>query len=383
MKVLLASSSSGSRGGGELYLVYLGRALAARGHTVALWTSVHDRMDELAGSFSRIGEVHRSIYVNTYDRLGRSLASFFDRRSADRAAAEWRRIAPDILHVNKQNLEDGLDLLRAARLSGLPSLTTIHLTQNARYLRAKLAGVRDWVARSALAAYPGTIVTVLEDRRRDLAAFLGDAPRFRTVPNGVPLFDLSRRAEERARRRHELGIDETALLAIAVGRMVPQKRPLVFLELAEQLYREQPETRFVWIGDGNLAQEWDRWVLDHRLAHIVQRMPWQSDVASYLLAADVFLHVAEFEGLPLAVLEALSAGLPCAITENLRTEMPFLNESNSICVSDDGMWIRTLQDRQNLGALGTAARRLAEERFSFDTMAAGYEALYRETLGLA
>jgi hypothetical protein len=32
MKILLASSSSGSRGGGELYLIYLGRALAQRGH---------------------------------------------------------------------------------------------------------------------------------------------------------------------------------------------------------------------------------------------------------------------------------------------------------------------------------------------------------------
>ena len=37
MKILLASSSSGSRGGGELYLVYLGRALAQRGHAAGVY----------------------------------------------------------------------------------------------------------------------------------------------------------------------------------------------------------------------------------------------------------------------------------------------------------------------------------------------------------
>ena len=60
MKILLASSSSGSRGGGELYLVYLGRALAHRGHAVTLWASTNPRMDELANTFSGFGQVLRS-----------------------------------------------------------------------------------------------------------------------------------------------------------------------------------------------------------------------------------------------------------------------------------------------------------------------------------
>ena len=63
MKVLLASSSSGSRGGGELYLVYLGRALAHRGHAVTLWASTNPRMDELANTFSGFGQVLRSGYI--------------------------------------------------------------------------------------------------------------------------------------------------------------------------------------------------------------------------------------------------------------------------------------------------------------------------------
>lgn len=193
MKVLLASSSSGSRGGGELYLVYLGQALAQRGHVVTLWASSNSRMDELARTFSRFGEVLRSDYENTYDQRGRSIESYLNFGASQRVASVWRKAAPDFIHVNKQNLEDGLDLLRAARLSGIPNLCTIHLTQSARYLKAKFSAPRDFVSRRALREYPGLLVTVLENRRCDLADFLGEAPRIRVIPNGVPLF-ISRSA---------------------------------------------------------------------------------------------------------------------------------------------------------------------------------------------
>src|SRR5687768_6259585 len=125
MKILLASSSSGSRGGGELYLLYLGRALAARGHQVTLWASTHPRMDELCIMFSDIGPVTRSAYRNTYDYRGRSITAAWNFAASARIASEWKALAPDVIHLNKQNLEDGLDLLRAARRAKLPHLTTI------------------------------------------------------------------------------------------------------------------------------------------------------------------------------------------------------------------------------------------------------------------
>ena len=380
MKILLASSSSGSRGGGELYLVYLGRALAHRGHAVTLWASTNPRMDELANTFSGFGQVLRSDYTNTYDQRGRSLTSYLNLGAAHAVAAVWRAAEPDFIHVNKQNLEDGLDLLRAAHLTGRPSLCTLHLTQSARYLRAKLAAPRDFVSRRALRAYPGLLVTVLENRQRDLTAFLGPSPRIRMIPNGVPLFDLTRRGAVRLAQRTELGFSPTDQLIIAVGRMVPQKRPLVFLEKAREILRVLPDAKFLWVGDGVLSTAWDAEVAAKGLGQKIRRLPWHHDVQSLLLSVDVFLHVAEFEGLPLAILEAMSAALPCAITANLLGEMPFMNPGNSIAIGADDAWLAPFRDPAALRALGAAARQLAEEHFSFVKMAESYEALYRETL---
>ena len=380
MKILLVSTSSGSRGGGELCLLYLGRALRERGHRVTLWVSSHPCMDELAVRFAELGEVVRADYTNTYDRRGRSIASYCDSATASRAAAQWRELAPDVIHLNKQNLEDGLDLVEAARRCALPALAMIHITQNATYLRAQFAAVRDFIARRALRRFPGVLVTTPESRRRDLAAFLGDAARVRVVANGVPIPDPASREASREAVRGELGLSPDHLLCLAVGRMVPQKRPLLFLEIAEQIHAQIPTARFHWVGDGPLAARWDEWVVAHQLGEVIQRLPWRNDVPRLLTAGDVFLHVAEFEGLAFAILEAIAACLPCAITSNLLAEMAFLNESNSIAIKPDATWIAQLRDRDRLRRIGKAAGQLAAEQFSFARMAAEYEVLYHESI---
>jgi glycosyltransferase involved in cell wall biosynthesis len=268
--------------------------------------------------------------------------------------------------------------LQAAQCSGCANLATVHLTQSARYLRARFAAPRDWVARRALKHYRGLLVAVLEKRRTELAEFLEDPTRVRAIPNGVPLLDLSRRDEARKRRSSDFGISPEQLLFIAVGRLVPQKRPLTFLATAQRVLQVLPQARFLWVGDGPLAPEWDVQIARTGLGESVQRLDWQKDVPSLLLAADVFLHVAEYEGLPLAILEAMSAALPCAISENLLAEMPFLDSRSAVGVNDGTEWIDPLRDATSRANLGAAGRQLAEEEFSFGTMAARYEALYEE-----
>ncbi len=377
MKILLASSSSGSRGGGELFLIYLGQALARRGHEMLLWASSHPKMDEIARRFAAFGEVHRAAYINTYDRRTRSLGAVLDRGAAARAAAEWLRLKPDVVHLNKQNIEDGLDLLRAARAVPGPGVCTIHITQNAGYLGARTAALRDAIARRALHAYRGALVAVSDPRKADLERFLHDSgAQVFSIPNGVPI-PPPLPQPERDRLRTELGLAPGDLGILAVARLVPQKRPLLFLEIAHQVLATVPEARFFWIGDGALAMEWDRRAAQLGIEDRVQRLGWREDVAALLGAGDLLLHTAEYEGLPLAILEAMAAGLPCAVSEGLYREMPFLDSGNSICLTDNAALVSVLRNREELARRAHAARALAAARFSTDAMAAAYEALYQ------
>src|SRR5204863_9687622 len=118
----------------------------------------------------------------------------------------WSRLQPDFIHINKQNLEDGLDLLRAANSLAIPSISTIHITQTARFLGARAGWFRDWVARRSLRSYKGAYVAVQETRRRELSEFLRNGHETRTIFNGVPMPASKGLKDLRDRKRVELGI---------------------------------------------------------------------------------------------------------------------------------------------------------------------------------
>jgi len=195
----------------------------------------------------------------------------------------------------------------------------------------------------------------------------------------VPIPEAAAQAAWRTEVRAEFHYAESDLLFVAVGRMVPQKRPLLFLEIAERIHQRLPEARFLWVGDGGLSKEWDAWVAERQLGAVIRRLPWQTSVPSFLSAADIFMHVADFEGLAFAILEALASGLPCAITPNLLGEMSFLNAENCIAIGPDDAWMDALRDPARRKRIGQAARDLAETQFSYARMAADYEALYEES----
>src|SRR5688572_24291224 len=122
LRVLLVSSSSGSQGGGELYLGGLAEGLSALGHEVESLLAAHPRMDARSVRLAHSGRVHRVDFPNTYDRRTRAVGAALARRTIARLAGVFQDLRPDVLHLNKQNLEDGLDLLLAAGRTDLPTV---------------------------------------------------------------------------------------------------------------------------------------------------------------------------------------------------------------------------------------------------------------------
>jgi glycosyltransferase involved in cell wall biosynthesis len=352
--------------------------LADRGHEVLMWMPEHERMDELARKCESFVHVIRSHYRNTYDYTARSISMCCNWKVSRRLADEWTSLRPDVIHLNKQNLEDGLDLLRATRACKVPSVCTIHLTQTAGYVGARVAWLRDWIARNALSNYRGVFVAVQETRRLALHAFLAGRVPVRTIFNGVPLLDRDGSIEVREAKRTELGLSRGDFLVLGVGRLEKQKRPFVFIRIARELHKHFPRARFLWVGDGKLAAEWKNKIATEGLEGIVSCAGWQSDVLPFLLAGDLLLHVAEFEGLPLALIEAMAAGLPCAATGNIVAEMPFLNNKNTLLADNVRELAFKLENKMVLAEHAAAGHRLFQEKFSLNTTVAAYEQLYRE-----
>jgi len=380
MKILLVSSGSGSRGGGEIFLKYLAEGLTERRHQVLMWLPSHPRMDELAVRCARFAHIIRADYRNTYDYWARSVSTCFNWGVSHRVAGAWKALRPDVIHINKQNLEDGLDLLRAARCCGVPSVCTIHLTHTASYLRAKAAWLRDQIARWQLSRYSGVLVAVQDGRCRVLRELLAGRAYTKTILNGVPRVDAVALHALRKAKRKELGLADSDFVVLGLGRLVEQKQPFLFLRMAKELYKQCPRAKFLWVGDGVLAKQWERAVAREKLDGVVSCAGWQGDVLPFLFAGDLLLHVAKFEGLPLALIEAMAAGLPCAVTRDFSSEIPFFNEENILFVDDVQDLVEKIGNPLVLRSVAGAGRRLVEEKLSVHNMARSYEQLYLDVI---
>jgi glycosyltransferase involved in cell wall biosynthesis len=383
-RVLLVSSSSGSNGGGELYLEGLAEGLTALGHPVEALLAAHQRMDPLANRLERFGRVHRAEFPNTYDRRTRAIGSVLARATIARLTRLLSDIRPDVLHVNKQNLEDGLDLLLAARRSGLPVVCTVHVTRGMAGLGSMFGGVRDWVARYTLRRAGCEYIAVAEAARRPLAELLGARPggRAHTVWNGIGPAP----AADRAALRAEWGCRPGDVVLGSVARIEEQKDPLFALELLAHL---PAHVRFVWVGDGRLRGAFEERVRELGLKDRVHLDGWRTDARRRMSGFDVFVLPSRYEGFPFAVLEAMAAGLPCVASDVDGTREALTDgETGWLCAPRaTGDWLNKLNelvsDPAARARMGSAAQARVEESFSLGAMARGTAAVYEVAISRA
>lgn len=129
--------------------------------------------------------------------------------------------------------------------------------------------------------------------------------------------DAGQRRALRDELLNELGFSASSRVLIYVGRWDSQKDPLRLLRAFHALFAEGRDIVLVVVGDGALRGELESFVRDHGLDRriaLVGPKP-HPRVADWLRAADLFVLSSAYEGMPMAVLEALGSGLPVATTD--------------------------------------------------------------------
>lgn len=379
VRVALVSSSSGSRGGGELYLCGLAMGLVKLGVEVCSVLANHPRMDELERSLIPFGPVHRILYRNTYDRPLRSVGAVIARREILRLSQELARLPVDVLHLNKQNLEDGLDLLIAAEKSAIPVVTTIHVTRTMQGLKSLGGSVRDLISRRVLKRTSAPVIAIAQSGAHDLAALQLPLRRVNLVWNGVPPAPAANR--ERIRAAWKCRAEDIVLGCVA--RIEAQKNPLFFPYL---LARLPQHVRLVWIGDGSLRGPMEEAVQAAEVADRVLIAGWRQDARSLMAGFDVFVLPSLYEGFPLAILEAMAAGLPCVVSDvDGVAEAVEQGQTGFLCpVNDESAWLTTLQGclerPQLLSELGRCGRERYLARFSVEAMARNTLSVYHRLI---
>jgi len=335
-----------SVGGAERVVATLAEALGARGVAVAV----------AAGRPRRGAEVRVPDYEMAHvARRPRQLLAAV--RDARRAVADFR---PDVVHAHNPTMA----VVAAAARRGRPALVTVHGVGDGDLRRA--AVLLRVLRIPVVACGPGVAASLRQHGVR-----VHD-----TVVNGVA---AAPPAADRDALMRELGLDPRWRLVVCAGRLQPVKNPQMLVRAMAAV----PGAALLLVGGGPLHGELQALAARLGVADRVVLCGERADARAVIGAADAVALGSHSEGLPLAALEALSAGRPLVATSVRGIRELVENGRNSLLVAPDddramaAALCRVLSDPALAQRLGAAGAELAA-RHTVDRMVSDYLRLYAE-----
>lgn len=162
---------------------------------------------------------------------------------------------------------------------------------------------------------------------------------FTVLPNGImtDVFALHDPAA-RAALRAELGVQEGEILFGHVGRFCEQKNHAGLLRIFAGVSRRMPNARLVLIGTGELVDSTRALAQELNLSDRVIFAGVRKDMAALYHAMDVFLLPSLFEGLPVVLVEAQAAGLPCFVADTVDPGAAFAGNIHYLPLQNEAAW---------------------------------------------
>jgi L-malate glycosyltransferase len=298
--------------------------------------------------------------------------------AARRVADHLRRCRVDLLHCHLP-IAGAVGRI-AGRLAGVPVVYTEHLTQDNYHPLTKWVNRATWPWQACVVAVSGEVAASIRKHIRSRVPL-------RTVLNGVAVDRFQRSAADGGEVRRRYGIPDDAPVVGSVAVFREQKRLGDWIEAAALVRQQHPSLRCLLVGDGPLRGEVEAAIAAHGLQDVVHLAGLQEDVRPFLAAMDVYMMSSSYEGLPIALLEAMSmecvpvstraGGIPELVRDG---ENGFLTEPHRPDQLARAVG-SVISDSARRAALAAAARRTVEEGFSMRRMTEELESIYLEVLG--
>lgn len=349
-------------GGAEVVMLQLSEELRRRGHTVIP-----------IGPGDRTGWLDANFRARGFDWHTYPLRAPVDFACAEAMARLFIELRADVAHGHE--FTTSVYGAAGARLAGIPHVMSMHGNQKMLDARQRRVALR-WAMGISQAT-----VAVSGDTKVHLEQGLRLPPGMVTVVrNGIP-----DRAGSATRVRRELGVGEADLLVLAIGSLMKRKGHRVLLEAMRRVDAEggTPAWKVAIAGEGAERADLEAFIAEHGLGGRAILLGNRDDVPDLQAAADIFAMPSLWEGLPLAVLEAMFAANPVIATTASGIPEAITHDENGLLIppgDPDALAAslrRLLRDPALRERLGSRARARAQRDFSIDAMADGYERLYR------
>ncbi len=204
----------------------------------------------------------------------------------------------------------------------------------------------------------------------------------KTIPNGIAM-EPFRRAEPSLRAAFAPGGQR---LVGMVGRLVPEKGGATLLAAARTVLAQEPDVRFVFVGDGPERAAWESLAAAMGIASQVLFAGSRNDMPAVYASLDVLALPSFREAMPMCLLEALAAARPVvasrvgAVPDVVIPGVTGLLVDPGDAPALSAALLRLLRDPARAAALGSQGRARVARYFASASVAASYLNLYREAL---
>ncbi len=261
----------------------------------------------------------RQVQASYLPSLVRSVSPLADARAVAGILRQLKAFQPQIVHTHTAKAGTvGRTAAMAYNRSAATRATTVHtyhghsLEGYFRYAGAFISIERLLARRTdRLIAISPRIAADLRDRYH-----IGRPAQWAVVPLGFDLAPLAAIDDaSRAEARRALGFDLDTPVVTIVGRLTAIKQHELFLRVARDVHAQQPSTVFAIVGDGDRRAELEALARQFGLEGHARFLGWRKDLATLYGATDVCVLTSRNEGTPVAVIEALAAGVPVVSTD--------------------------------------------------------------------
>lgn len=166
--------------------------------------------------------------------------------------------------------------------------------------------------------------------------------RFSVLNNAIDTQKYIYNPETRKKMRLELGLED-AFVVGHIGRFNYQKNHEYLIDIFEAVLKKDPKAHLLLVGDGDLRLQIENKIKHLGFADKVLFTGVRKDVPDLLQAMDCFVFPSHYEGLPVTVIEAQAASLPCVISNLITSEVNISNRVKYLSIDSDAeAWVDTV-----------------------------------------
>jgi len=210
---------------------------------------------------------------------------------------------------------------------------------------------------------------------------ISSAEKTITIYNSIDLEYYS--SGDKDEYRKKLGINQSALVFVSVGRLVVQKGYGYLVESLATVLKKTPHFRMYVLGEGTSRAEIQRAIDEQGLADNIKLVGNTDNVREFLRAADLFVMSSLWEGLPVSLLEAMACGVPVVstrvggVSEVVENGIVgFLAEPKNPQNLAKKILQISFMSEEKRNKMGRCGRRIVEKKFSLVRMVKKHETLY-------